>query len=226
MKIRIWQIQEDLDSDHVLFADLDHLRKAGGKLVDSRPYAMVFEGNVKENSLEGVFSRFNSGRVPQNYFARSLSVSDVVEVVDADGLETGFYFCDRVGFCSVEFDPAAAKGKSLRIILIHPCKKPIVAHIPAVLELYQMIVGGTVQGISSWFAPDPVMLCCNDDGKLKELPYNRLICRLGRPIDYIVGTVFLCGIESDPDGVQHFGSVREDLLDKYMKKFATEVVEL
>lgn len=226
MKIRIWQIQEDLDRERVRFEGLDHLRKKGDKLVDSRPYAMVFDGTVKEKSLEGVFSRFNSGRNPRNYFARSLSVSDVVEVVESDELKAGFYFCDRFGFQPVEFDPSAAEGEFLRIILIEPQKKPVVAYIPRVLEMYQMIVGGRVQGVASWFRPDPVMLCCNDDGKLKDLPYNRLICRYGRPIDFVVGTVFLVGIEADEEGDQRFGSVREDLVDKYMKKFDKESVEL
>lgn len=196
MKIKIWQIQGDLDTQRFLFADTDYLRKKNATLVDSRPYAMVFEGTVKEKSLEGVFSCFNSGRIPLNYFARSLSVSDVIEVVESDTVDAGFYFCDAIGFQLVGFDPSTAEGKYLRIILIQPGEKPIVAYIPPVLEMYQMIVGGTVQGVGTWFR-DPVMLCCNDDGKLIGLPQNRLICRHGWPIDYIVGTVFLVGIEYD-----------------------------
>lgn len=55
-------------------------------------------------SLEDVFVKFNMNH-PTGYKARSLSVSDVVEVVADEKVKPGFYFCDSIGYQSVAFDP-------------------------------------------------------------------------------------------------------------------------
>lgn len=58
--------------------------------------------------MEDVFRMFNINH-PEGYRARSLSVSDVVEVTGSDKLKDGFYFCDNIGFNEIVFDPTAIK---------------------------------------------------------------------------------------------------------------------
>ena len=47
---------------------------------------------------------------PDDYLARSMSVSDVVEIKDGgdQAEEPGFYFCDSVGFKKIGFHPEPA----------------------------------------------------------------------------------------------------------------------
>jgi len=86
MNIRIYQINTEKDSDRKAFLCLDTLeRMNGSNTVDSSIYDKVFEGNVDCSGLESVYRMFNVNH-PEGYTGRSLSVSDVVEVVDSTKL--------------------------------------------------------------------------------------------------------------------------------------------
>ena len=109
MKIRIYQINLGRDHKRVAFQGLDALEKFNGsKELDSEIYDCVFSGEVDCKGLENVFQKFNNDR-PEGYKGRSLSVSDVVEIIEAKDVEPSFYFCDYVGFKKVEFDPEEAE---------------------------------------------------------------------------------------------------------------------
>ena len=109
MNIRIYQINLGRDSDRVAFQDLEHLPEYQGSAnVNSALYDCVFEGDVDCATLEDVFRVFNLEH-PAEYTGRSLSVSDVVEIPEDQGVEAGFYFCNSIGFPRVEFDPAHAQ---------------------------------------------------------------------------------------------------------------------
>ena len=104
MHIRIYQINLDRDANHVAFVGTDRLeRYQGSTAIDSTLYDKVFEGEVDCDTLEAVFQTFNFNH-PKGYTGRSLSVSDIVEVVE-DPVPGNFYFCDRVGFKHVAFQP-------------------------------------------------------------------------------------------------------------------------
>lgn len=77
MNIRIYQVNMDRDSEHRAFMGLD---RQGGTPIDSSIYDSVFAGEVECADLEAVFSMFNIDH-PDGYQGRSLSVSDVVEVI-------------------------------------------------------------------------------------------------------------------------------------------------
>ena len=83
MKIGIYQINTDRDSQRLKFMGLDFTRQ---KLRTAEPdcsaYDKVFSGDVRCGNLEDVFTLFNTSR-PKNFRGHSLSVSDVVEVEDA-----------------------------------------------------------------------------------------------------------------------------------------------
>ena len=109
MKIRIYQINNERDDLNVAFLNLENLQHIqGSKELESRIYDQVYEGKVDCKSLENVYEKFNID-FPSDFHSRSLSVSDVVEVIESDNVKKGFYFCDSVGFVPVKFDPAAGK---------------------------------------------------------------------------------------------------------------------
>ncbi len=83
MRIRIYQINLDRDVDRVAFESLDRLeRYQGSSKINSSVYDKVYEGEVDCNDLEAVFEKFNMDH-PDDYRGRSLSVSDIVEVVES-----------------------------------------------------------------------------------------------------------------------------------------------
>jgi hypothetical protein len=77
-------------------------RFQGSAALRSEIYDKVFEGEVECGTLEEVYQMFNLDH-PDGYRGRSLSVSDVVEVVGEE--ESTFHFCDSIGFREVDFDP-------------------------------------------------------------------------------------------------------------------------
>lgn len=101
MKIRIYQIEMSLDEHNVAFRSYAEMQEKYPSGISESLYRMVYEGVVPTKELSVVFYIFNMAH-PQDYRARSLSVSDVIEVVEEN--RSTFYFCDTVGFREVSFD--------------------------------------------------------------------------------------------------------------------------
>ena len=80
------------------------ISKANGKIPEAI-YACVYEGELEAKQLEDVFYILNCA-FPQDYRARSLSVSDVVEVLHSEN-DSSFYFCDSFGFQLFPFNKTA-----------------------------------------------------------------------------------------------------------------------
>ena len=108
MKIRIYQINMERDKKGVCFEPLEWLKRTQGQQeIDSEIYDMVYEADANCQGLEDVYKLLNVDH-PDDYTARSLSVSDIVEVIDHTAVSPGFYYCDSVGFKSVSFSPELA----------------------------------------------------------------------------------------------------------------------
>ena len=94
MDIAIYQVNMGRDHNRVAFQSLDGLERfQSSSEIESEIYDKVFEGEVSCENLEDVYRMFNIDH-PKGYKGRSLSVSDVVEVIGADG-ESTYNFCDR-----------------------------------------------------------------------------------------------------------------------------------
>lgn len=184
MKIKIYQVSLDRDEHTAAFRGLydKAMTEAGVPVVDSSIYDCVFEGEVNCESLEDVFRMLNINH-PEGYRARSLSVSDVVEVTGSDKLKDGFYFCDNIGFNEVVFDPTATKQSELflklepankiTVLLVEPNKYPKFIEIEDSLEAMQRAVGGDIEEYMPF--SDEVAIICNEEGKINGEPYNRAI---------------------------------------------------
>lgn len=92
----------------------------------------------------------------------------------------------------------------MRILIVEPGIAPRRADIPHTLEAMQQIVGGYIQVVYPF--TDPVVLICDEEGKLKgKVP----ILYIPRK-DIIVGTFFLCG-----QGEEDFSDLPDELMEKY-----------
>lgn len=228
MKIKIYQVNTDRDTNQVCFMAKDNLERfQGSAAVDSAIYDSVFQGDVECNSLESVYAMFNRNH-PVGYRARSLSVSDVVEVIESDKVQTGFYFCDSFGFQQVEFEPDKTQmsdrfcdfkpPETISVLLVEPNKYPKMVEIGSSLEAMQAVVGGNIEEYMPF--EDEVALICNEEGKMIGLPLNRAIYaenENGKEMaDIIAGTFF---VAYAPIESEKFESLPQPLADKYRELF-------
>lgn len=101
----------------------------------------------------------------------------------------------------------------IRMLEIAPLEAPRLIEVDHTLENLQELVGGTVQAVYPW--DDLVAILCDDDGKAKGYPANRILTdEDGNPYDIIVGTFYICGLTSTD-----FGSIPDELAEKYTEKF-------
>lgn len=103
----------------------------------------------------------------------------------------------------------------MRVIVVEPAKEPVVREIDSGLTSMQSIVGGYIEAIYPF--NDPVAVVVNEEGKLEGLPWNRVLVDGDKPVDVLVGTLFICGLGDDG-----FDSLSDDLVEKYMKKFSID----
>lgn len=113
MKIVLYQIIPELDTKHLLFNSLDYINKSCGDKFPADIYETVFSGDIEAGNCEDVFRIFNT-KFPAEYKGRSMSVSDVVEIIDSDN-QSKFFFCDSFGFKEIEFD----KKIAMTLVLNH-----------------------------------------------------------------------------------------------------------
>ena len=90
----------------------------------------------------------------------------------------------------------------MRVLVVEPEQRPEEKEIDDSLNSMQGIVGGLIQPI---YLENSVVLVCNDEGKLLDLPANRgLRDKNGQLRDIVCGTFFLCNAPPDSD---HFTSL-------------------
>lgn len=114
------------------------------------------------------------------------------------------------------------KNEMLRVILCKPGETAEMVEIEDDLESMQKLVGGLIEPYDPFYSEtDPryenVILVCNEEGKLRQLPPSRAIVdEDGHVMDVIAGPFFLCyaPIESE-----RFLSMPPDLEEEFRKKY-------
>ena len=105
----------------------------------------------------------------------------------------------------------------MRILVIKPECRPEEREIDGSLKSMQDIVGGLIQVIYPFEADEPVVLVCNDTGKIDGLQANRsLRDKDGQIYDIVCGTFFLCCAPPDSDS---FTGLTIEQIKKYSKVF-------
>ena len=219
MKINIYQINQDRDTQRLKFMGLDAVRKVlRSAEPDCAAYDKVYSGDVKCRNLEDVFVLFQSGQ-PEGFPGHSLSVSDVVEVEDAASITPGFYFCDSIGFKEIPFQPELATNatvtqNTIRVVLVEPGKLARIAKVGTTLDAMQRTVGGDIEAYYPF--EEQVCIVCNEEGKINGLPLNRAIrdADTGDIADIIAGTFFICDCSGEC-----FGSLSTEQQKRYQEKY-------
>ena len=207
MKIRIYQINLERDTDKVAFMALDTLPKfQESESINSALYDRVYEADVDCSNLEDVFKLFNLNH-PAAFAGRSLSVSDVVEIVDAPAIEVGFYFCDSIGFKRVDFDPAQAQIKeaAMRVVICEPGKPARVAMIKPGMESLQSVVGGYIEPYYAF--EEDVCIVCNEEGKINGMALNRAVYVEKQPTEMSYGELCRQFREAESRGEHRSGLI-------------------
>lgn len=106
LQVKLYQVNPYRDENNVSFMRYDRLPllQNGSASINSSVYDKVFDGKVNARDLEEIYRIFNLDH-PEDYTGRSLSVSDIIEVIDPEDESIGFYFCDWIGFQRVDFEP-------------------------------------------------------------------------------------------------------------------------
>ena len=113
--------------------------------------------------------------------------------------------------------PCEARNTTLRVLIVEPGKAPYEQEIPSGLTAMQNIVGGLIQALYPFWGP--VVLICNDEGKLLGLPMNRALREphTGKPYDIVCGTFLICGAPPDEED---FTSLTDEQIQHYKTVFA------
>lgn len=175
MRIKVYQINGELDSHRAIFLSYDSTLKEAGR-VDPSIYRTVFDGNLDCNNLEEIFNQLNTDQ-PVSYQGHKLSVSDVVEVCDeqSDNVDPGFYFCDTIGFKNLaEFDSSKTETmRGKKMVVIEPHKPAYEALIEDNLEALQRAVRGYIE--ITYPFDDNAMIIGNEEAKLIGMEGNRRV---------------------------------------------------
>lgn len=96
--IKIYQINEERDKNRSMFMPFRLVKE-----FDFSIYDEVWSGEEPDgcDDLEGIYEVFNLDH-PNDFKGRSLSVSDIVQIIDSDEKSNGYYFCDSIGWKKLE----------------------------------------------------------------------------------------------------------------------------
>lgn len=101
----------------------------------------------------------------------------------------------------------------MKVLIVEPEKTAYEAEIGNSLADMQKVVGGHIEATYPY--QEPVVIVCNDEGKIAGLPLNRAVRdETGNITDIIAGTFFVCGLGEDD-----FSSLSPEQMEKFKKEF-------
>lgn len=107
------------------------------------------------------------------------------------------------------------KSKMLHVLRVDPGKAPYEKEIEPGLASLQREVGGDIEVHAPFY--DPVVIVCNEEGKLNGLPLNRTLRDdNGRIYDVIAGAFIVASVTGE-----NISSLNADLTAKYLAHFKT-----
>ena len=120
-------------------------------------------------------------------------------------------------FTDVDYDAndgiEIEKPNTLEVLLVKPSQYAEMTTIDAGLSSMQELVGGYIEAISPF--NEPVVLVCNEEGKINGSELNRAIKdESGNVLEIIAGTFFVCGA-----GDENFTSLPPEHREKFEKMF-------
>ena len=141
--------------------------------------------------------------------------SEILEDQHLKTCEEGYYFCDNIGWKTIDFDKSqAAEMDGIRMLMILPHHPPVETYVKDELDSLQMAVSD--HGEDSYIEytypfDDDCMILGNEEAKLIGMEGNR---RLGESI--YAGPIFI----TRDDGVGGLCSLTDEQVVKYSEMFA------
>ncbi|MCL2342482.1 MAG: YodL domain-containing protein [Firmicutes bacterium] len=142
MRIKVYQINQMADTLRVKFMGLQEtqdIQRSHDRSAQINPkiYDVVFSGDVDCQSLEDIYTLFNTNP-PPFFRGHSLSMSDILQTDD------GFFFCDRCGFKQIDFKAKQTHKLDtlLRVVALEPGKPAYVAGVADHFRASQQAVDG------------------------------------------------------------------------------------
>lgn len=112
----------------------------------------------------------------------------------------------------------AERMVEMRVLVINPGERPVVAEIKNTLEAKQIIVGGLIEMVVPANHIDDAVLICNDEGKLLNMEPNRVLRMAdGTAYDIICGPMIVIRAPFDSDD---FESLTDSQIDYYSQLYA------
>lgn len=131
--------------------------------------------------------------------------------------DNGDIILDAESFTGVEYQSdngkEIEKENKLEVLLVKPGEYAKFAEIDAGLSSMQNVVGGNIEAVH--YFDEPVVLICNEEGKINGSELNRAIKDdNGKVVDIVAGTFFICG-----EGDENFTSLPPEHREKFEKMF-------
>lgn len=194
---RVYQIDPQLDMNYAMYKPYACVDE-----VDPAIYRKVFDSELEFDSMDDIYTRFNTVMHPL-YNGRSLTRSDVIVT------DEGTYYVDSVGFRPIEFNEELTNSPDqIRILFVEPHKEPVEAFIPNTLDAKQHAVGGLIEYI---FNADDTAIICDEESKLKGKEGNRYLDDGG----IIAGNFFVEGL-----GEETCRSLTDKEIAEYKAKYS------
>lgn len=124
----------------------------------------------------------------------------------------------------LDMDVAAVREKleqvqnhkdTMTVLVVEPLKEPYLKELPPGLSALQQEVKGLIG--AAYPFDDPVVLICNDEGKLNGMELNRALRDdRGQLYDIVAGPFLVAGLGEDD-----FASLSTEMANKYMEHFKT-----
>ncbi len=199
LRIKVFQINPDRDSEHRCFESLKPRQP-----IDPAIYDEVYSGPVPSIEPEMIFQQFNVDPPPLHR-GRSMSVSDVVEVNGA------YHYVNPVGFEQIDFDTSLTQKPEnlLRVVALVPNLPAYEAELGPDLKSMQRAVGGLIE-VTYPFKDNAVILG-NDEAKLIGMEGNRRIAS-----QVYAGPLYIIGDNGDGE----FCSLTDAQAEAYTEQFA------
>lgn len=106
----------------------------------------------------------------------------------------------------------------IKALVVEPEKTCQVQEISDTLEAMQTIVGGYIEAVTPF--AESVAIVCNEEGKLRGLPFNRpLLDDSGEPYDILCGTFFITGVRGE-----NFVSLTDEQIRRYKELYDNVMV--
>ena len=107
------------------------------------------------------------------------------------------------------------ENKTLAVLVVEPQKKPYAKEIGGDLKSLQREVGGYIQAVYPF--REPVVLICDEEGKLSGKDLNRALRdEEGQIYDVVAGTFLIAGL-----GEEDFISLTPEQMEHFMQYFQT-----